>query len=838
VLSALVTLSLGWAAAPAAAADAPVAGTLDVTRLAGPGLAAAGSDAVFLAGPSRNQAGSSVAFVGDFNGDGRQDYAIGMQGAGEVDVVYGAAFPELAPLALPLDRGVRIRGTSVRSRAGASVAGAGDVNGDGLGDLLIGAPGTSYANRADSGAAWVVFGSADAPELSLRSPGTRAVRILGAAGDGLGSAVASVGDLDGDGRRELAVGAAGGSAAYVVYSATLGSGVDLAAPAGRAYRIGGTPGERAGAAVAGVDDMNGDGLGEVLVGAPAAGGGAGAAFAVWGRPPPAAAPVDLAALGTQGFAMLGSGGEQAGTAVAGMGDATGDGRPDIAVGAPLSSWNGRPKSGAAYVVPGRADSATAVLPADGVRVGGGDPGERLGGSLAAAGDIDRDGLADLAIGLSFARTLGRGRSYSAILLLTGRIPRPDVDGGLLGYAAIRLAGPPPGASSGPALAGGADVDGDGRADMLMGFPFASDYRGEAALVRVPAPSGRPATPPPAAPVLATNVEAVVDDSGSMGRYDPGGVLRRQALELMLTNPANQGRIFGAVEFGTWPHQIVPPLPIGGDAAPDRLEVLRSVLAERVANDGGTTNFAGALIAAGVSNPDAQARIFITDGGQLGGLEGFGGVPTYVIGLKLVAGPARTRLEQLAHDSGGAFYPARDGGELQAALAAIDARLRGELPLATTVAASPGVRPLATAAEGEAAAAVSSADAAVGFQTSVPTVRARTLRRARMVISWNKGGSSFELVGLRFRTGAGATVRVPAGKLRRALTGRWQRLRRGLEIRGRVGLTFIALDVRGIGGGRRAVASAQGWGASSRVARTKGGGRAVVRSLWTYQRRPT
>jgi hypothetical protein len=163
------------------------------------------------------------------------------------------------------------------------------------------------------------------------------------------------------------------------------------------------------------------------------------------------------------------------------------------------------------------------------------------------------------------------------------------------------------------------------------------------------------------------------------RLITGGVLRRQALELVLVDPANNGRVFGAVEFGTLAHQVFPPLRIGSDAfPPDRLDVLRRMLAARIRSDAGQTNFSEGFRAAAVANPGAQAHIFITDGGQLSALQGFGGVPTYVIGLQLLSGAAHDRLAQLARDSGGDYYGVRDAGELQAALAAIDARLRGEL----------------------------------------------------------------------------------------------------------------------------------------------------------------
>src|SRR4051812_38145317 len=106
----LGALSPALLAGAAEAADAPFAGVIDV---------AAGGDATIDGSVPGVRAGSSVAFAGDFNGDGRQDYAVSMSGAKEVDVVFAAPFPELAPITLPAARGVAIRGRTITSVAGA-----------------------------------------------------------------------------------------------------------------------------------------------------------------------------------------------------------------------------------------------------------------------------------------------------------------------------------------------------------------------------------------------------------------------------------------------------------------------------------------------------------------------------------------------------------------------------------------------------------------------------------------------------------------------------------------------------------------------------------------------
>ena len=848
VIAAVACLAAGIPAAHAA--EAPIAGTLDLARGSG---AARGVDARLTSWLVNGQAGFAVALVGDVNRDGHQDYAVAAPYAnsrrGEVDIVFG---PPVAQLRLGSGlgaRGIRIDGPHRGSYAGWRVSGAGDVNGDGYDDVLIGAPSTSFAGRGRTGAAFLVYGRPrpESGRISLASLGAGGVLLAGASpGDATGSSVAGLGDIDGDGRGELAIGAptasglgrAGAGAAFVVYSGALGvTSLQLGDLGSAGYRIdGAAAGDRAGYAVAGVGDMNGDALPELVLGAPRAGGSAGAAYVVWGQRA-AAAGVDLAALGGQGFAATGQPSEQAGIAVAGIDDATGDGTPDVAVGAPSGAAYGRTLAGSLYVLTGRADPAPTALADAGLRLRGGDRGGLLGTAVAPAGDVDGDGRADLLVGQPGVRALSRSRSGASWLFLTGRLGSGDVDGALPGFAAIRLAGFT-GSRNGRALAGGRDLNGDGREDVLVGLRGARRGLGAAAVVAVPTPPQRPTTPPLTGGLLAANVEAIIDDSGSLARFDPRGLLRRQALELILTNPANQNRVFGAVEFDATAHQVLPPLRVGDSAVQgERLGVLRALLAERIDNSGRDTNLESGFDAAARQNPEAQARIFFTDGGRVDGLSQFAGVRTYVIGLRLRSGAARQRLQALADESGGEFYPVADAGELQAALAAIDARLRGERPLMATVQPSPGVARAMPSVPGEAAAAVTGAGRQVPLRATAQSAR---VQRLRLAVTWNRRSARFRLGALRIRVRGGRTVRVGRRQLRRALAGRSQQLRGGMRIKGRAGRTFLVLDVRGLPRGRgslRAGASVYGLVTSSRLRRTRGSRRTVVRSRWTFQRRP-
>lgn len=317
--------------------------------------------------------GWTVAVAGDVNADGRADVIAGAPLAGNNSraqsgsayVVLGSDAPATVDLAAPAaGTGFRIDGAEIGHNAGSSVAGAGDLDGDGRPELLVGARFADYNGRADSGSAYVLrTGSAPANiDLAALTP-ARGIRIDGAAaGDQAGFSVAVAGDVDGDGRDDALVGAllasgpgrAATGAAYVVFGSAAPSGVDLSAlGASRGFRIGGAASsDETGAAVAGAGDVNGDGLDDIIVGAPSTDNNgrdlSGSAYVVYGTATPAA--LDLGSLApSAGFRLDGAAaGEHAGSAVAGA-DVQGDDRSDVIVGAPSAGNRNRSGSGSVYV---------------------------------------------------------------------------------------------------------------------------------------------------------------------------------------------------------------------------------------------------------------------------------------------------------------------------------------------------------------------------------------------------------------------------------------------------------------------------------------------------------
>ena len=177
--------------------------------------------------------------------------------------------------------GFRLDGVAADDRSGYSVAGAGDVNGDGFADLIIGAPGAD-PHGTDSGSSYVVFGKASgfAASIDLSSlDGSNGFRLDGVAADDYsGSSVASAGDVNGDGFADVIVGAYGADphgtdsgSSYVVFGKASGfaASIDLSTLDGtNGFRLDGVAaGDCSGRSVASAGDVNGDGFADVIVGA-------------------------------------------------------------------------------------------------------------------------------------------------------------------------------------------------------------------------------------------------------------------------------------------------------------------------------------------------------------------------------------------------------------------------------------------------------------------------------------------------------------------------------------------------------------------------------------------
>lgn len=210
-------------------------------------------------------------------------------------MVFGKASTSPIWLGALGDNGFRIDGAEQYDYAGTAVATAGDVNGDGRSDVLVGAPGADPNGKSSSGTVYVVFGKASNTVVNLRGLGTSGFQIHGAnVNDRLGASLALAGDVNGDGRADLLLGAPTASntgriesgSAYVVYGTATPGDVDLASLGDQGFRMDGAQVYYdAGASVASAGDFNGDARPDIVVGSPASSYGStrsGSAYVVYG----------------------------------------------------------------------------------------------------------------------------------------------------------------------------------------------------------------------------------------------------------------------------------------------------------------------------------------------------------------------------------------------------------------------------------------------------------------------------------------------------------------------------------------------------------------------------
>jgi hypothetical protein len=168
-----------------------------------------------------------------------------------------------------------------------------------------------------------------------------------------------------------------------------------------------------------------------------------------------------------------------------------------------------------------------------------------------------------------------------------------------------------------------------------------------------------------------NLEAIVDDSGSMSFTDSNN-LRLRALELFIDTPGNEKTTLGAVEFGTDATKLFSPALIGSSGTQ-----MKAAANAAIKSDGGGTDYNNAFALAGTENPTANGRIFLTDGGHLAALpyaEGHrGGPPVYVIGLSPGVGTDYEKLlQRIASESGGFYRRVDSAIDLQPAIVDVNA----------------------------------------------------------------------------------------------------------------------------------------------------------------------
>lgn len=396
---------------------------------------------LFGSGINSAQFGWTVGCAGDLNGDGYSDVAVGAYGdangqsnEGTVRVYLGAAAGLVtAPVAI-------LESNQVNAWLGRWLYTAGDVNGDGYADLVVGA--TRWSNpQSLEGGCFVYFGNASGvnttPSMTLE---------LNIAGANFGEAVSTAGDVNGDGYSDMILAARITAAAAIYFG-----GPYAVNPTSSRTWTGGTAAFRCGSSVANAGDVNGDGYADALIGASTASNGQANEGLVQFYTGSAAGLAAAPALTLE--ANIANAGY--GTSVATAGDVNGDGYADVIVGAPLSGGIGR-----AYLYMGSA----AGLASAPVLTLNGSASSRFGASVATAGDINADGFADVLVGAP---------DISTVYLYLGSAS------GLVAAPATTLSEPPVGDLFGASVSTAGDVNGDGRSDIIVGAPgYSNGQAGE------------------------------------------------------------------------------------------------------------------------------------------------------------------------------------------------------------------------------------------------------------------------------------------------------------------------------------------------------------------------
>lgn len=394
----------------------------------------------------------------DLDGDGRAEVVVGepgyASGAGRVLGYSHPVGPTVAAPSWTIESPV-----GAASSFGAWVASAGDVNGDGFVDLVVGANGA-----AGRGAAYVFLGSSAGvstrADVALSDPSSPS---------GFGWSAAGVGDVNGDGFGDVAVGAIGGAGDAGHVALFLGSMTGVRATAAVSLSPTGVSGAQFGISIAALGDIDDDGFSDFAVGAPRYGTSAGRVFLFHGRADvtrlPAPTILDAPTAGSFGLA------------VSNLGDLDNDGYAEFGVGAPgtpvsVTTWSG---VGRVYVYRGTASgfgaspTSTLSIPED---------GSAFGFSLSGGHDLDGDGRADFAVGAPYLREARGGVYVYQPISVTISAPSTTIpsDEGV-------------GANAGFSVAMPGDVTGDGLADLVGSLPGSHAYAGRIVLFPGVMPAG-------------------------------------------------------------------------------------------------------------------------------------------------------------------------------------------------------------------------------------------------------------------------------------------------------------------------------------------------------------
>ena len=419
----------------------------------------------------------------------------------------GNVFPATIELpSLTGSSGFMVEGAAVDTRSGQSVSNAGDVNGDGIDDFIIGASKTGGFIGGYYGASYVVFGKTGGftspVELSALD-GNNGFRIKGASTrDYSGFSVSNAGDVNGDGIDDVIIGArrprqdSAPGVSHVVFGSRDGFAADIelaSLDGSNGFTINGVVRrDELGFSVCNAGDVNNDGIGDMILGAPASfdgnSGYDGTVYVVFGSNSRVDATVDLSLLdGNDGFRINGEGSRtRFGHSVSGLRDVNGDGIDDIIIGEPNPGSGNT--GGMSYVIFGKRSGFQPTMQtssldgSNGFAVEGKSPFFRLGFSVSEAGDMNGDGLNDIVIAAPYQS--GYGSLSGECYVIFGRnenfpssLDLEVLDGNLEEGFTIR--GPynlqDQGERSNYSVSSAGDINGDGLNDIILGASGIESY---------------------------------------------------------------------------------------------------------------------------------------------------------------------------------------------------------------------------------------------------------------------------------------------------------------------------------------------------------------------------
>lgn len=417
-------------------------------------------DAMTVAGFTGENAddffGASVSSAGDLNGDGYDDIIIGASNydfGGNLNS--GKVYIFFGGSSMDYSPDIIILGENQDDHFGVCVASAGDVNADGYNDVIVGAPQFDYGGYTLVGKAYIFFGGE-----SMDS--TPDVEIYGEeATEQLGVSLSSAGDVNGDGIADIIIGAPGYNSfqgrAYLYF----GSSTISPTPAPDQIWTGESTDDNFGQSVSSAGDVNGDGFSDVIVGADAndnVATNAGAAYIFFGSTT-IGSTYDLKLTGEAPYNYFGC-------SVSGAGDVNGDGYSDVIVGARYFRITNPFHRGRAYIYYG---GSSMDANADIIMDGESDTDE-FGYSVSNVGDVNGDGFSDVIVGAPFwnvSPIQTQGRVY----IYFGGTDADNIPDIVLDRANF---GP---AFFGLSVACAGDVDADGYSDILIGAPLATNEGG-------------------------------------------------------------------------------------------------------------------------------------------------------------------------------------------------------------------------------------------------------------------------------------------------------------------------------------------------------------------------